>query len=261
MARTRARTAATILTALALLVAACAAPPLGAGAKPQQRHIRGIDVSRFQGHVAWRQVGKTQNRFAFVQASRGSGHDCLVIPDECGPDPRFEHNYKGAHAEGIRVGAYHRAFAAGRTVAGAKADARAEADVFIATVGRLRNSDLLPALDVETPFKNLDEEELQVWINVWCRRVQLKLGYKPIIYTNQSSWLATGDTTRFARDGHPLWVANFDVKRPAVPASNWGHKGWSIWQFSSTGHVRGIDGAVDRNRLARGFGRISVAGR
>jgi lysozyme len=234
-------------------------PAAIAAAAPE--HIRGIDVSRFQGHVAWKQVGRTATSFAFIQASRGSGRDCLVVPDQCGADPEYTRNYKAARAEGIRVGPYHRAFAAGRTVDGAKEDARAEANLFIASVGQLRKRDLLPVLDVETPFTHLDEESLRAWIRAWVNRVDRKLGYKPIIYTNQSSWLHTGDTASFALEGHPLWVANFDVERPAVPAANWGGKGWSIWQYTSSGHVRGVQGSVDKNKLARGFGRISVAGR
>jgi lysozyme len=248
---------ATIFALLAL--ALTAALPAGADGKPQ--HVHGIDVSRFQGHVAWRQVGKTKTRFAFLQASRGTGRDCLVVPDQCGADPAYERNYKAARAEGIRVGAYHRAFAGGRTPAIAKEDAREEANVFIAEVGQLRGKDLLPVLDVETPFHRLDEIRLRAWIRAWMSRVERKLGAKAIIYTNNSSWLATGDTTSFALQGHPLWVANFDVPKPAVPAADWAGKGWSIWQYTSSGHVRGVSGAVDRNRLASGFLRISVAGR
>lgn len=248
---------ATLLAVLALV--ASAALPGAAGAKP--KNIRGIDVSRFQEHIAWKQVGRTQTRFAFIQASRGDGRDCLVVPDECGVDPRYERNYKAARAVGIRVGAYHRAFASGRTVEGAKEDAREEANVFIGEVGQLRGKDLLPVLDVETPFTRLDEQGLRAWIRAWMNRVDHKLGVKPIIYTNNSSWLETGDTTSFALDGHPLWVANFDVPEPLVPAADWAGKGWSIWQFTSSGHVRGISGAVDKNRLASGFGRVSVAGR
>jgi lysozyme len=244
--------------AAAAACAALLAPAATAGATP---HIRGIDVSRFQGHIAWKQVGKTQTRFAFIQASRGNGTDCSVAPDQCGADPTYLRNYKAARAEGIRVGPYHRAFASGRTIDGAKEDAREEANLFIATVGQLRGKDLLPVLDVETPFRGLGEEELRAWIRAWVNRVDRKLGYKPIIYTNHSSWQATGDTTGFALEGHPLWVANFDVPKPLVPAANWAGKGWSIWQYTSSGHVRGVQGAVDKNKLAAGFGRISVAGR
>jgi len=232
---------------------------LGAGApEVAAAGIRGIDVSRFQEHIAWQQVGETHVRFAFVQASRGSGDDCLVVPEECGSDPFYSRNYAGARAEGIRVGAYHRASASGPGPAAARADARAEADVFIASVGGLRGRDLLPVLDVETPFTDLDEDSLRTWIRTWLNRVERKLGSAGIIYTNFSSWSATGDTPSFALEGHPLWVANFDVPEPLVPANDWGGFGWSIWQYTSSGHVRGISGAVDRNRLAGGFRGISV---
>ena len=60
------------------------------------------------------------------------------------------------------------------------------------------------------------------------RRVGRKLDVKPIIYTNASSWLATGDTTWFATNGHPLWVANYDVAKPLVPAANWAGRMMSI---------------------------------
>ena len=102
-----------ILAALALI--AVALLPQGATAAPRGKTVRGLDVSRFQGHIAWRQVAKSQNRFAFVQASRGSGDDCRVAPEDCGADPTYERNYRNARQQGLRVGPYHRAFAAGRT--------------------------------------------------------------------------------------------------------------------------------------------------
>jgi lysozyme len=254
---TRRGITAAALVAVALLALVTAAQ---ATAKPG---IRGIDVSRFQGHVAWKQVGLTKTKFAFLQASRGSGDDCLVVPEECGVDPTYLRNYKAARAQGIRVGAYHRAFASDpgteiTGVEGAKLDAREEANLFADTVGQLRGRDLLPALDLETPFKSLDELELQAWVKAWLARVESRLGVDAIIYTNNSSWQATGNTTAFALEGHPLWVANFDVPSPLVPALNWAGKGWTIWQYTSSGRVRGIEGAVDRNRLAKGFGKIKV---
>lgn len=235
-------------------VACLAAVPGSASA----RSMRGIDVSRFQEVIGWKQVGETKNRFAFVAASRGSGDDCLVAADRCGADEYYERNYHGAKDAGLRVGAYHRAFASGSTPGVAKEDARAEANLFIEQVGKVRSRDLRPALDVETPFTDMTEQSLRAWIRAWLARVEKKLGQQPIIYTNTSSWGATGNTTSFAEVGHPLWVANFDVPRPSVPAANWGGKGWSVWQYTSSGHVRGIEGAVDRNRLSKGFGKISA---
>ncbi|HET6830296.1 MAG TPA: glycoside hydrolase family 25 protein [Solirubrobacterales bacterium] len=227
-----------------------------AGAAPR-KPIKGIDVSRFQGRVGWTLVGKTDIRFAYLAASRGYGRDCTVVPEECGRDPWFDRNYGKARRVGLRVGAYHRAFPAGPGRKNAKRDARREANRFVAVVGKVRGRDLRPALDVEHPFRRLGERNLRVWIRTWAKRVERALDVKPIIYTNASSWAATGDTTWFATNGYPLWVANFDVPRPLVPAANWAGKGWTIWQYTSSGRIRGIDGAVDRNRLRKGFGRLN----
>jgi lysozyme len=244
-------------TALAAVVAAMATLPLWAPLAPAapKQPIKGIDVSRFQGRIGWSQVGETDIRFAFIAASRGYGKDCTVVPEECGRDPWFDRNYGKAKDAGLRVGAYHRAFPAGPTRQDAKLDARKEANRFVGVVGKVRRNDLRPVLDVEYPFKRLDEPTLRLWIRTWLNRVEKKLDAKPLIYTNASSWAATGDTTSFAEDGYPLWVANFDVAKPLVPAMNWAGKGWTIWQYTSTG--RGIEGDVDRNRLKKGFGKLN----
>jgi GH25 family lysozyme M1 (1,4-beta-N-acetylmuramidase) len=242
------------IAAVALYAALVALAAPVASAKPK----RGIDVSRFQGAIDWEPVGRTRVEFAFVQASRGDGSDCSVVPDRCGADERYAPNYEGARAAGLRVGAYHRAFAGGGGRRATKQDALSEANLFIDQVGELRRRDLRPALDVETPFGGLDPRELRRWIRTWLRRVRGTLGAKPIIYTNASSWRATGDTRRFARDGHRLWVANFGVDNPDVPAGNWDGQGWSIWQYTSSGRVAGISGTVDRNRIRTGWRKVGV---
>jgi lysozyme len=247
------RRAATI--ALACVLLAILALPSAAGASK-----RGIDVSRFQGPIDWRRVGETKVRFAFVQASRGRGPDCAAAPTRCGPDELYDRNYARAREQGIRVGPYHRAFIGGRGRIGIKRDSRREAKVFLAEVGALRGEDLLPVLDVETPFDDLDPRELRTWVRNWLIKVEKELGAKPIIYTNDSSWAATGDTTAFARHGHPLWVANFDVEAPKVPALNWNGLGWSIWQYTNTGRVQGITGNVDENVARVSLNSLSVGG-
>ena len=243
------------VTLLALVLPAAAACATAEAAK--RKPVKGIDVSRFQGRISWNQVGKTEIRFAYLAASRGYGKDCTVVPEECGRDPYYDRNYEKAKREaGLRVGAYHRAFAAGPGKQAAEADARREANRFVNVVGKVRRNDLRPALDVEYPFKRLEEVSLRIWIRTWVNRVEKKLRVRPLIYTNASSWAATGDTTWFANNGYPLWVANFDVPRPLVPAQNWAGKGWTIWQYTSSGRARGIRGAVDRNKLKKGFGKL-----
>lgn len=242
-----------LVAALAGVATLAAIPALASAGLP-----RGIDVSRFQGGIDWPAVGGTKVSFVFAQASRGSGDDCLVRRGRCGADNFYGRNVSGAEAAGLPVGPYHRAFASGRTRARAKADARQEARVFSAAVAAVGSFDLRPVLDVESPFTRLNAGRLRLWISTWLERVERKLGVKPIIYTNATSWSATGDTLRFARRGYRLWVANFGVSSPLVPAGNWAGRGWSIWQFTSSGSVRGIDGNVDKNKLGVPLRRIEA---
>jgi lysozyme len=249
-----------LLGLLAVGVAFAHPPSAADGAKPPL----GIDVSRFQGAIKWKRAAtKGKVRFAFVQAGRGSGFDCTVAPDRCGADEFYARNYARARLHGIRVGPYHRAFAGGDTVAAVTADATAEADLFASVVnqsGGLQPGDLRPALDVEYPFGGLNATELQTWVRTWLDRVESALGARPIIYTNASSWQATGNTIEFADAGHPLWVAHWGVAAPSVPASFWGGDGWSVWQYSSLGKVKGIKGRVDLDRLGpNGFAPIGVS--
>ncbi len=238
-----------------MLVALLAWPGSAAAAK----RVPGIDVSRFQKTINWERVAADGVRFAFVQASRGSGSDCSVVPRKCGTDAYYAANYAAAKAAGVRVGPYHRAFVNGaRRRTAVRADARAEARVFTAAVGKLEPGDLRPALDMEAPFAGMSPLNLRVWARTWLRRVRAGLGQKPIIYTNVSSWKALGNPTSFARSGYRLWVANWNVKTPLVPANNWAGRGWRVWQRSSTGRVDGIRGRVDLNWLRGGWRGVTV---
>ncbi|HEY7122250.1 MAG TPA: glycoside hydrolase family 25 protein [Solirubrobacterales bacterium] len=244
----------------AVLIALLLALSLVAGPSQAQAGTKamGIDVSRFQGAINWPAVAGSGIRFAFVQASRGSGADCTVKPLQCGADPYFATNRLAAETAGIRVGAYHRAFASGATPADARADSLAEANIFIGAVGSLQHGELIPVLDAETPFTGMTSTSLRTWIRVFVKRVTKKLGRKPMIYTNASSWSATGNTTEFARARYPLWVAEWGVSRPSVPAGNWGGRGYSVWQYTSSGSVPGISGRVDMDRLDKRLGKITV---
>lgn len=241
------------LAAALALGAALLLFPSAAPAKPGRL---GVDVSRFNGQIDWERVAGTDVRFAFIAASRGRGDDCAVAATSCGGDPNYDANHAGARAAGLVVGPYHRAFVAGGGRNELIADARAEADTFIASVGSLRRKDLSPALDVETPFDVAGPEALKTWIRTWTKRVRKRLGRRPLIYTNATSWAATGDTREFAKRGHRLWVANWGVSSPAVPAGDWAGRGWSLWQFTSSGRVAGIKGRVDLNRMRVRYSRL-----
>src|SRR5688500_20168070 len=133
-----------------------------------------------------------------------------------------------------------------------------EANVFLASVGTLQPGDLRPVIDFETPFDGASAANLRIWLRTWLRRVGDALGTKPIIYTNLSSWNLAGNVREFAKRGHRLWVANWNVRKPMVPAMNWAGRGWSIWQYTNSGRLPGFSGRVDLNRLKVRFRKISI---
>ena len=145
----------------------------------------------------------------------------------------------------------------GGTSADARADALVEANVFIATVGSLQPGELIPVLDAESPFTGMTSTSLRTWIRVLVKRVNKRLGRKPMIYTNASSWAATGNTPEFAKASYPLWVAEWGVSRPSVPANNWGD---TAIRSGSTRAPAPSRGSRERrqDRLGKGIGKITV---
>lgn len=244
-------------TTLIVAVALCAAA-LGPATAPAGAARLGVDVSRFNGTIDWSAARAAGVTFAFVQASRGTGLDCDVKPDDCGADPLYASNYGLARAAGIRVGPYHRAFIDPETPSQTRTDALTEANLFLTSVGTLQPGDLRPVIDFETPFDGAEPAQLRIWLRTWLRRVGEALRTKPIIYTNATSWGLNGNVREFAKAGHRLWVANWNVKKPVVPALNWAGRDWSVWQYTSSGVLPGFSGRVDLNRLRVRFKTISV---
>ncbi|MVN78341.1 hypothetical protein GO988_18580 [Hymenobacter sp. HMF4947] len=181
--------------------------------------VHGIDVSAYQGRIDWAEVARHRVRFAFIKASEG-----ITLRD-----PRFARNWRGARAAGILSGAYHY-FQPNR-------DGGEQAALFISTVP-LRSGDLPPVLDVEAP-KFHDVAELRREVRQWLEQVEAHYQVRPILYSNYAFY-------RHYLAGHfddyPLWLAHYEVDRPALPAER-----WIIWQHSDEAYVPGIRGTVDFN--------------
>ena len=75
-----------------------------------------------------------------------------------------------------------------------------------------------------------------------------KQGVRPMIYVSSSFWAhPMSNGTDHAALGQPLWVAHWHVTNPRVHALMWNNRDWTLWQWTSGGHVKGIDGRVDMN--------------
>ena len=181
--------------------------------------VHGIDVSAYQGRIDWPEVARNRVHFAFIKASEGATLR----------DPRFARNWHQARAAGILCGAYHY-FQPNR-------DGRAQADNFAAAVP-LRPGDLPPVLDVEAANFH-DVAVMRREVARWLRLVEARYGVRPILYSNHGYY-----TRHLAGhfDDYPLWLAHYEVPRPALPAAR-----WIIWQHSDEAYVPGIRGTVDFN--------------
>lgn len=200
---------------------------------PKAQKLQGVDVSDFQGDIAWKKVKAAGTEFAIVKATEGVTFT----------DPRCTAGRVDAIRDaGLVLGFYHFARPQpGRTPA-------QEASHFVHTVERVGGLDgtCLLALDIEW-VQGLGQKQLRAWARGFCRFVKTQTGITPIIYTGAWFWNPrTGNpASYFGR--HPLWLAAY-VKdpRPFVPKA-WRKKGWTIWQHSDKGRVDGIPHPVDVN--------------
>jgi GH25 family lysozyme M1 (1,4-beta-N-acetylmuramidase) len=236
---------------IALLLSLVSAVLVAVPVSPASAAVRvpGIDVSKWQGDVDWAAVASTPVRYVIMRATIGNTPSKARFVD-----PKYAEYLAGATANGLVVGAYHRA-----NVGRADDDAVREANYFVNNA-QIAAGDVLPVLDIEETH-GLSIVEMQDWVREWVQRVFARTGVKPMIYTSPNFWLTyMGNTPWFADHGYPLWIAHWGVPAPSVPAENWRGNGWTFWQWTSTGHVAGIAGNVDRDRFdGSSLGRGKIA--
>jgi lysozyme len=193
-------------------------------ALPANYSIHGIDVSRYQQRINWKEVSNMQVAdvrlsFAVIKATEGATR----------VDPNFKRNWKACRDAGLVRGAYH-FFIATR-------DGKKQAEHFLAQVG-LSSGDLPPVLDVETT-NGVVAPQLRKELKAWLETVAEKTGTKPIIYTNADFY------KRYLQDhfdDYPLWVAHYlEAHQPRIA------RNWVLWQHSEKGRVAGIRAKVDFN--------------
>ena len=189
--------------------------------------IHGVDVSRWQKRIDWASVAASGKRFAFIKATEGGDH----------VDPMFMQNWEGARQAGVARGAYHFMFWC--------RSAEDQAAWFRKVVPQ-DPSALPPVLDVEwngesrTCPGKLSRPKALAMIRVMLREMQAHTGKRPMLYT---------DIT-FHEDvleGELMDYAHWIRSTAAEPHVRYRNRTWTLWQYTTTGRVPGIAGAVDRN--------------
>lgn len=192
----------------------------------------GIDVSHYQGTINWSSVKAAGIQFAYIKATEDTTYK----------DPDFSANYLNAYNAGVIRGAYH--FARPDLSSGS-----AQATYFAGNGGAWSADNLtLPGmLDLEGGCYGLSTSAMQSWILDFYNTYKAKTGRDIVIYTSPSWWNScTGGWSGMSADS-PLFVADWTTAaNPTIPS---GFPYATIWQYSDSGSVSGVSGAVDLDRF------------
>lgn len=196
------------------------------------KRVAGIDVSHYQGQVDWGAVKAAGVNYAYAKAVQG----------DSGEDDDFQRNWQGMKAAGILRGAYD-FYVTGD-------EPQAQAQNFINRV-QLGKGDLPPMVDVETMSGGtVPDDDLIPDLHEFLETLTQHYGQRPIIYTSPGFWNANFDDS-FRQ--YPLWVAEYGVSAPK-PVKGWAQ--WTFWQYSQSGSVTGIGGAVDLDHFNGGAAKL-----
>ena len=192
-----------------------------------------MDVSRWQGRIDW-DVVKASGKIdgVMLRALGYKGGKPYV-------DPTFERNYAACAARGIPVGVY---FWLGSTATCGQADVTG----LLRSVLEGKTFQLPIAIDVEDPkLKTLTPAELSALVRLYAAEIE-RWGLYAMVYTytNFADTALAMDTLT----AYDLWLADYRGKRPTRPHG--------MWQYTSTGHVVGIDGPVDLSRAYKDYPAI-----
>lgn len=192
---------------------------------------KGIDVSKHQGKINWKQVAADGVEFAFIRvALRGYGTGKLV------EDEYFEENIKGATSAGIKVGVYIYSQAINEQ------ELLEEADFVLQKIAPYKVEcpvvyDVEKVSGADGRMNGLSVEERTKLTLLFCQTIE-NAGYKPMIYHNMEMGAMLLDLTQL--ENYDKWFAyyNQDMYYPYE---------YKVLQYSEKGSVSGISTAVDLN--------------
>ena len=183
----------------------------------------GIDISSYQGYIDWEKVSSDKDiRFVYIKATEGSTYR----------SPHYAHNITQARRHGLLVGSYHY-LSSTSTI-----DEQFEN---FSTFALKSIQDLIPMLDVEVRG-NWSRSQLIDSVDKFCELVERHYGVQPMIYSTMGFY-NKNLTPHFNK--HHLYIGRYSSAEPEI---NWEGE-YTIWQYSESGIIPGIDSYVDLCRF------------
>ena len=194
--------------------------------------IEGIDVSSHTGDIDWQKVKDSGIDFAMIRiGGRGYGESGQLYTDE-----KAIEFINGAKDAGLKVGGYFFSQAINDE------EALEEADYVKKVLGDIE-LDFPVAYDWEI-IKNetartdtVSASQATKCARIFCDRIK-ELGYTPLIYSPSRELYFKYDLTQLA--DIDIWYCEY-ANAPTF------YYQFSMWQYSESGTVDGIDGNVDLN--------------
>ena len=190
----------------------------------------GVDVSSYQGNINWKAVKRSGIEFAIIRLGYRGYESGKLVEDEYA-----RKNLEEAATAGLKVGAYF--FSQALTFN----EVDEEINFMLEILGEHYLSMPL-VLDWEIPTPDarsarMDARTLTDLQLYFCQKIS-DIGYQPMVYFNwhQSEHLYY----LHELEDYPFWLALYQ-DRMTFP--------WKVemWQYTSSGRVPGIPGAVDIN--------------
>lgn len=212
-----------------LLMGACQG-----GGKSQNRHTdvpprnpeakyNGIDISSHQGFIDWAKVSSDKDiSFVYIKATEGATYR----------SPHYAHNITQARRHGLLVGSYH------YITSTSTIDEQFEN---FSKFALKSVQDLIPMVDVEVRG-TWSRSQLIDSVEKFCQLVERHYGVQPMIYSTMGFY-NKNLAPQFNK--HLLYIGRYSSERPEI---NWEGE-YTIWQYSETGIIPGIDTYVDLCRF------------
>ena len=215
------------LATLLLAVVLCSCQNAGNGHTPKRivaprnenAKYDGIDISSYQGYIDWAKVSSDKDiRFVYIKATEGATYR----------SPHYAHNLTQARRHGLLVGSYHYL----TSTSGINEQFENFSQFALKPI-----QDLIPMLDVEVRG-NWSRSQLIDSVDKFCQLVENHYGVQPMIYSTMGFY-NKNLTPHFNK--HKLYIGRYSNTEPEI---NWEGE-YTIWQYSETGIIPGIDAYVD----------------
>lgn len=191
-----------------------------------------IDYSQHQGVIRWQEVAADNVTLGIGRATMGGA----------GIDARFEANYAGATANGVASAFYH--------LLRTDSDGAAQARHFLRTIDGNPAVFLAPDVERVDGQPTLSQRDYAALLRTFLETLDTETNTPIWIYTSPGEWAALVGNEQaawFAQFG--LWNAHYTTAPEPLLPTPWKGAGYKLWQYTSSGSVKGIEGRVDMNRI------------